>query len=255
MATVTAMATETEATTIKTRSMFDIFSCRRSLAQDGMFQGATDRHSHILPGVDDGVKTIEDTLQILQYGELLGVRNWWCTPHVMEDCPNTTEDLKARFDALCEAYGGPIRLHLAAEYMLDTVFDQRLKDRDLLTMEDDMLLVEASVMAEPYDLPGKLREIMSAGYRPLLAHPERYRYLGEKDFEKLHEMGVLFQLNLASVTGYYGDTAKRKAEFILKKGWYMTAGSDCHRREALLKQYSSRTVKKSICRKVAELLK
>ena len=232
-----------------------IFCCKRSLAQDGMFQGATDCHSHILPGVDDGVKTIEDTLQILQYGELLGVRHWWCTPHVMEDCPNTTEDLKARFDALCEAYDGPVKLHLAAEYMLDTVFDQRLAERDLLTMEDDMLLVEASVMAEPYDLPGKLREIMSAGYCPLLAHPERYRYLGEKDFEKLHNMGVLFQLNLASVTGYYGETAKRKAEYILKKGWYKTAGSDCHRREALLKQYSARTVKKSICCKVAELLK
>lgn len=235
--------------------MSDIFSCKRSLAQDGMFQGATDRHSHILPGVDDGVKTMDESLQILRYGEMLGIRHWWCTPHVMEDCPNTTEDLKARFAQLCDAYDGCIKLHLAAEYMLDTVFEQRFNDRDLLTMEDDMILVEASVMAEPYDLPGKLREIMSAGYRPLLAHPERYRYLGEKDFAKFHEMGVLFQLNLASVTGYYGESAKRKAEFILKKGWYMTAGSDCHRREALLRQYSSRTVKKSICRKVAELLK
>lgn len=220
-----------------------------------MFQGAADRHSHILPGVDDGVSTIEDSLKILSYAELLGIRHLWCTPHVMENYPNTTEHLKSRFDELCAAYQGVITLHLAAEYMLDTVFEQRLKDRDLLTMEEDTLLVEVSVMAEPYDLKGMLKEIMSAGYRPLLAHPERYRFLQEKDFDKLHEMGVLFQLNLGSVTGFYGKTAKRKAEYILSKGWYKTAGSDCHSLNSLLSQYSRPTVKRKVISQIKQILK
>lgn len=235
--------------------MFDFFCSKRSLAQDGMFQGAQDRHTHILPGVDDGVQTIEDALKILSYYELLGVRHLWCTPHVMENYPNPTEQLKARFDELCEAYSGVITLHLAAEYMLDTVFGQRLKDRDLLTMEDDVLLVEVSVMSEPYDLTGMLRDIMSAGYRPLLAHPERYRFLQEKDLDRLHEMGVLFQLNLGSVTGYYGKTAKAKAEYLLSKGWYKTAGSDCHSHDSLLRQYSKANVRRKVISRIEPLLK
>ena len=233
--------------------IFGIFSSKKPLGQAELFQGATDRHSHILPGVDDGIKTLEESLKVLAYHETLGFNHVWCTSHVMEDCANTTTQLKEKFAELCEAYNGPIQLHLAAEYMLDTVFDKRLKDRDLLTMEDDTLLVEVSVMAEPYDLTGMLQDIMSAGYRPLLAHPERYRYLSEKNYEKLHNMGVRFQLNLASVTGYYGPSAQKKAEYILGKGWYSTAGSDCHRYHAL-KEQMNRGVKKSVLKQIKTIL-
>ena len=236
-------------------AFLELFNCKKQLGQSGLFQGATDRHSHILPGVDDGVKTLEESLEVLAYGESLGIRHWWCTPHIMEDCANTTAELKERFASLCQAYKGPIKLHLAAEYMLDTVFDQRFKERDLLTMEDETLLVEASVIAEPYDLTGMLRGILSAGYRPLLAHPERYRYLTEKDFEKLHDMGVQFQLNLGSVTGYYGPVAEKKAKWILNKGWYTTAGSDCHRLSSLKKQYGIPAVTKKVLTQIEPLLK
>ena len=236
-------------------AFFGLFNCKKQLGQSGLFQGSTDRHSHILPGVDDGVKTLEESLEVLAYGESLGIKHWWCTPHIMEDCANTTAQLKERFASLCQAYKGSIKLHLAAEYMLDTVFDQRLKEGDLLTMEDDTILVEVSVIAEPYDLTGMLSDILSAGYRPLLAHPERYRYLTEKDFEKLHDMGVQFQLNLGSVTGYYGPVAEKKAKWILKKGWYTTAGSDCHRLSSLKKQYSIPAVTKKVLTQIEPLLK
>ena len=134
--------------------------------------------------------------------------------------------------------------------MLDTVFEQRLKDRDLLTMEDETLLVEVSVMAEPYDLTGMLKEIMRAGYRPLLAHPERYRYLKEEDYDKLNELGVRFQLNLASVTGYYGPSAQKKAEYLLKKGWYIAFGTDCHRYRSIKEQMARR-----VSRNILKLIK
>ena len=229
-----------------------IFCFKKSLGQSGLFQGTSDRHSHILPGVDDGIKTLEESLKVLAYQESLGISHVWCTPHIMEDCANTTAQLKEKFAELCEAYKGPITLHLAAEYMLDTVFEQRLQDRDLLTMEEDTLLVEVSVMAEPYDLTGMLKEILRAGYRPLLAHPERYRYLTEKDYDKFHDMGVHFQLNLASVTGYYGQSAQKKAEYLLRKGWYSAVGTDCHRYHAL-KEQMHRGVSKNILKLINKI--
>lgn len=230
--------------------LLDIFSRKKSIASSALMAGAQDRHSHILFGVDDGVKTLEEALEILAYYETLGLAELWCTPHVMEDVPNTTAALQERFAELREAYKGSIRLHLAAEYMLDTVFEQRLKDKDLLLMEDDMILVETSTIAEPYDLQGMLRGIMAAGYRPLLAHPERYRFLGEKDFDRMYEMGVRFQLNLGSVTGYYGESALKKAEYILEKGWYTAFGSDCHRLRSIKQQYTRENISPKILKKL-----
>ncbi len=223
--------------------LFSIFSRKHSLQSSGLLKNSADRHSHILFGVDDGIKTLEDSLAVLQYMERQGVKELWCTPHIMEDVANATEHLQQRFSVLQDAYKGSIKLNLAAEYMLDTVFEQRLAQRDLLTMEDDMLLVETSTVAAPYNLTGSMQEIMSAGYRPLFAHPERYRFLKEKDFDKLYAMGVKFQMNLGSITGFYGETAKKKAEYILQKGMYWCTGSDCHKLKATDAQFTRAELK------------
>ena len=76
--------------------MFGFFNSRKSLAESGLLKGSTDNHSHILYGVDDGVKTLEESLQILSFMETSGVKHIWLTPHVMEDVPNTTEFLRTR---------------------------------------------------------------------------------------------------------------------------------------------------------------
>lgn len=223
-------------------AFFGLIGKKMSLLSSDVLKGMSDRHSHILYGVDDGVKTLEEALDILKYEEAAGIKEVWCTPHVMEDVPNTTETLKARFGQLKSIYDGPIVLNLAAEYMLDNLFEERLEAHDLLTMEDDIVLVEASTIVAPYDFKGTLGRIMSEGYRPLLAHPERYRYLSEKDYETFKEMGVGFQLNLASLTGYYGESTARKAEWILKKGWYMASGSDCHRFRSIKEQFERQVI-------------
>ena len=223
-------------------ALFGLIGKKMSLLSSDVLKGMSDRHSHILYGVDDGVKTLEEALDILKYEEAAGIKEVWCTPHVMEDVPNTTETLKARFGQLKSIYDGPIVLNLAAEYMLDNLFEERLEAHDLLTMEDDIVLVEASTIAAPYDFKGTLGRIMSEGYRPLLAHPERYRYLTEKDYEVFMEMGISFQLNLASLTGYYGESTARKAEWILKKGWYMAIGSDCHRFRSIKEQFERQAI-------------
>ena len=209
--------------------IFSFLNPKHSLLSGGILKGMTDRHSHILFGVDDGIRTLEDSLAVLSLEEAAGVSDLWCTPHIMEDVPNTTEGLKARFAELQEAYHGSVRLHLAAEYMLDTLFEERFKAGDLLTMENDTVLIETSTWNPPPELTGTLREIQKAGYRPLFAHPERCRYLTEPAYERLHKMGIHFQLNLGSIVGYYGETAQKKAQWLLEKGWYSDLGSDCHR--------------------------
>ena len=224
---------------------------QKSIIQRGVLAGAVDRHSHLLFGVDDGVSTSQESLAVIEFMESLGVTDVWCTPHIMEDMPNQTEALKDRFRELQGMYAGSVKLHLAAEYMLDNLFEERLEAGDLLLMDDDVLLVETSTMAAPYDLKGILARILSSGYRPLLAHPERCRFLSEKEYTVIRSMGVMFQLNLGSLAGDYGNTVKKKAEWLLSHGMYDALGSDCHRLESIRQQYE----KKAITSKVAALLK
>lgn len=226
--------------------IFDFIKRKQSLLGSGILQGATDRHSHVLFGVDDGIRTLEDSLAVLAYDEEVGIKEVWCTPHVMEDVANTTEKLRERFAMLQEAYKGPIKLNLAAEYMLDTLFEERFHAGDLLTMEDNTVLVETSTWNPPPDMTGTLRRIQKAGYRPLLAHPERYRYLNEAGYERLYKMGIHFQLNLGSLVGYYGETAMGKAHNLLEKGWYSDVGSDCHRLSTIKEQYTREVLTKDI---------
>lgn len=200
-----------------------------------VWNGATDCHSHILPGVDDGVAEMETSLKILAAYEQLGIKEVWCTPHIMEDVPNTTEALKARFAELKAAYQGPVQLNLAAEYMMDELFMERLDTGDLLPHghEGNCLLVETSYYTPPYNLHGILDAVKSAGYHPILAHPERYLYMKMSDYPPLKEMGVLFQLNVASLAGAYGDDAVKKAHKLLKDNAYNRIGSDIHRARQL----------------------
>lgn len=234
--------------------LFGLFNSKKSFQQSELLQGIIDRHTHILYGVDDGIKTLEDSLAALDFQESLGVKEIWCTPHIMEDVPNTTQDLIARFGELQAAYKGNIKLHLAAEYMLDTIFEERFKDGDILLMEDDTVLVETSTWTPPVNLYEKFREIQKAGYRPLFAHPERYRYLKESGYEDLMKMGIHFQLNLPALTGFYGDTAWRKALWLLEKGWYSDYGSDCHREYVIKQQYTREVLTKDVLKLLEKLL-
>lgn len=108
------------------------FSTKKSLGASGILDGFTDWHSHILPGVDDGVETIEESLDILAAYEREGISDLWLTPHVMEDTPNAPADLRKVFEELKNAYHGPVRLHLAAENMLDNLFESRIDRKSVV---------------------------------------------------------------------------------------------------------------------------
>jgi tyrosine-protein phosphatase YwqE len=207
-----------------------LFSKENKLKKSGLLDKKSDVHSHILYGVDDGVQQLEESLQILRELENLGIENLWCTPHIMEDIPNQTNFLQERFLQLKQAYKGKIQLHLAAEYMIDNVFNERLSNKDLLPHGElkDHLLVETSYFNPPLNLEETLQEIYSIGYYPLLAHPERYAYMEDNDYTRLKANGIKFQLNLLSLKGMYGKTAQKKAEWLLSKNYYDQVGSDIH---------------------------
>ena len=207
------------------------FRKKQTLGESGFFRGFTDWHCHILPGVDDGVQTMEEALQILAEYERLGVKEVWLTPHIMEDIPNTTEKLRDCFTELRTAYQGSVMLHLASENMLDNLFEERLNKNDLLPIGKDgrHLLVETSYFNPPMGLQNILLRIKAKGYFPILAHPERYQYMAESDYQKLKSMNILFQLNQFSLFGLYGKEVQKRAKTLQKQGMYNYIGTDLHR--------------------------
>ena len=206
------------------------FNHHYSLDEIGFLNGAVDYHCHILPGVDDGIRNLEKSLAALSFYEEAGVSEVWLTPHIMEDYPNATSLLRQGFNKLCAAYNGPLIMHLASENMLDSTFDQRFSNDDLLPMGDGThLLVETSYFNPPMRLYETLDEIRSHGFFPVLAHPERYIYMSFKDYDRLKDMGVQFQLSIMSLTGVYGFESTVKARHLLWDGQYEFYGSDLHR--------------------------
>lgn len=232
------------------------FSKKYKLIETGVLNGATDWHSHILPGVDDGVQQMDDSLKVLAYYEQIGIKEVWLTPHIMEDIPNKTAALKERFEELKAAYNGHVKLNLAAENMIDNLFNERLAARDLLPIgpKGDHLLVETSYFQPPIDLWDTLKRIMEAGYYPILAHPERYRYMDDKDYDRLKSMKVKLQMNITSLSGAYGTGAFEKSKSLLSRGYYNFFGSDLHHLDHFTKALNIKSLKKEIVAQLPSIM-
>lgn len=216
---------------------------RTSLKESSLFHELTDYHSHLLPGVDDGSESIEESIDILLHIESLGVRTVWLTPHIMEEVPSETAHLLNKFKELAAVYHGGINLRLAAEYMLDLLFEERLEKGDVLPLGESgtHLLVETSCFCPPMDFYGLLNHIRQKGYCPVLAHPERYAYMDEKDYIRLKGCGIKFQLNLPSIAGMYGKEVQQKALKLIEKGMYDVYGNDIHALHPFLEIISRRS--------------
>lgn len=207
------------------------FSKKTSLRESGIFEGLTDWHSHILPGVDDGIKTMEEAIAVLEEYERLGFKKVWLTPHIMEDYPNETKNLRNRFEELKQSWKGNLEIALASENMLDNMFEERLEKNDFLPIGDEgeQLLVETSYYTPPFAMEEMIDKARTKGYELILAHPERYRYMEEKDYLKWKDKGLLFQMNLFSLTGAYGETARKKSEWLLSNDLIDFFGTDIHK--------------------------
>ena len=198
-----------------------------------------DMHSHLLPGLDDGAETIEDSLNLLRELRTLGFRKLIMTPHVMGDFyKNTPEGIRtalAELRAAAAAAGlEDVALECAAEYYLDEWLGQKLAEgSELLSFggERRYLLFETSYLNEPFNLQATIFELKAAGYQPVLAHPERYTYYYGRfaEIRKLRqEYGVLLQLNLNSLAGYYSPTARHVAEQLIDEKLVDFVGTDTH---------------------------
>ena len=211
--------------------MFSFLNPKKNILEANVLAGMTDVHCHLLPGVDDGVANLEEAHRALDFMESLGVRRIFLTPHIMEDIPNPTARLRERFAELLAAYKGNVVLNLAAENMLDKLFEERLEQGDLLPLGKDgrHLLVETSYFNPPMGLDDILRRIQAKGYYPLLAHPERYIYMEENDYARLKSMHIKFQLNLFSLMDLYGKEVRKRAKELQSKGMYDYIGTDLHR--------------------------
>ena len=231
-----------------------LVSNRVTVIESGLLEGFRDCHCHLLPGVDDGVQEMDETVQILKEWEQAGVKEVWLTPHIMEDIPNKPSELKEKFEKVKATYAGGIELHLAAEHMMDGPFLKRLEDDDVLPIGKDgtRLLVETSYYTPPMNMGHVIDSIKRKGYEPILAHPERYQYMDMRDYKMWKEKGVLLQLNVPSLVGAYGPEVQWKAEKLLEKGMYDYCGSDTHSIRFVEYFLNSKIAKKTV-KKVQEI--
>lgn len=193
-----------------------------------------DMHSHLIPGIDDGAKTIEDSILLIKELQALGFRKLITTPHIMSDYyRNTPENILSGLAAVKEAIaaeGIAMELEAAAEYYIDDGFVRKLENEKLLTIGDNYLLFEISYINCPDNIHDIIFRMMVLGYKPIMAHPERYPfwYADFSQYQKFHDQGVLLQLNTNSLSGYYGIDAKRTAEKLIENGLVDLLGTDCH---------------------------
>jgi len=200
-----------------------------------------DVHSHLLPGIDDGVDTVEESLEILREFAALGYKKVITTPHIMSDTfRNTPEIIHEKLKLIRQAIETnniPIKIEAAAEYYLDEYFIELIEsDNKLLTFGDNYLLFETSFTVKPLFLLETIFKLQSLGYKPVLAHPERYYYMIEdwEFLEDIYNRGVVLQLNLNSLSGYYSKPIKKMAEKLVKHEYITLVGSDCHSKGHLI---------------------
>ncbi|PCJ83150.1 MAG: capsular biosynthesis protein [Flavobacteriales bacterium] len=196
----------------------------------------TDMHSHLIPGIDDGAQTIEDSLELLRAMQDLGFKKVITTPHIMSDhYKNTREIILKGLDDVRNAIAKDDELNIeidaAAEYYLDENFIKKIKEKDLLTFGDNYVLFELAFMIEPPNIVDATFEMQLAGYKPVLAHAERYAYW-YNNYEKYQDFvdkEILLQLNINSLVGYYSPITKKIADRMVDDGLFSFIGSDCHR--------------------------
>lgn len=200
-----------------------------------------DIHSHLLPGIDDGSPDVATSINLVRALSEAGIKKFICTPHIIGDMyRNTPATINTALNTLqqaCINAGLKVTISAAAEYMMDDYFLSLLRSKaPMLSLSKNYLLTELSYAAPPSNLEEMAFEIQTSGYIPILAHPERYIYLhrNKKFYDHLKDLGFLLQLNLLSLTGYYGKNVAKAAEFLIKNKLIDFTGTDLHHANHLM---------------------
>lgn len=214
----------------------------------------TDMHSHLLAGLDDGVKSHDEAIELIQQFSRLGYKKIITTPHIMSDYyRNEPEQILSKLSELNSILQDkqiPIQVEAAAEYYLDESLITKINEqKQLLTFGSKYLLFETNFFSEPFQLNEFIFTAITQGYKPVLAHPERYQYMSMQKAEDLRDRGVLLQLNIPSIVGFYGKPVERMAVKLIEAGWIDLVGSDCHnilQFKALEEAFKNRNFKKAL---------
>lgn len=196
----------------------------------------TDIHCHVVPGVDDGSPDAGTSVDLIERMQRWGIERIFASPHVtqytFENSPATIEPAMEELRAELKRRGNNIFIDHGAEYRIDDLFNNILTSgQTLMHLPDKYLLIENSFMQESWHLDELVFDLLVKGYRPILAHPERYLYYANKKkrYEELHNAGLLFQINLLSLAGAYGKSETKLAEYLIKQGFVDFIGTDLHK--------------------------
>ena len=213
--------------------MFSFFTKNRFLID--YLHGLVDIHNHILPGIDDGAKTAEESVNLIKAFSEFGVTNFICTPHIMQHYyPNTRGTIKKAYEILQTELTlerlNDVQLRYAAEHMIDENFENILENQEILPMKQEYLLIEMSYLQPSLSFDDAIQSIAAKSYFPILAHPERYAYYHNSYgiYESFKSSGIMFQMNLLSLGGYYGGEIQKIGLRLLKDGFIDFVASDAH---------------------------
>lgn len=232
--------------------MFQIFIKKKFLVD--YLGGITDIHNHILPGIDDGAKTTEDSLQLIKEFSEIGIEKFIATPHIMDTYyPNTPETINNALSILKKEIEkqnlSTIQISAGAEHMIDSNFEDILEKSQVMPLTKNYLLVEMSYLQPSINFDSAIQKIGSKRYFPILAHPERYTYLHKTSkYASYKENGVLFQLNLLSLSNYYGKEVFTMGQKLLEKNRIDFIGSDIHNMNQMNQLKSIKITNKAINR-------
>jgi tyrosine-protein phosphatase YwqE len=239
--------------------MFHIFNKKRFLVD--ALSGFVDIHNHILPGIDDGAKTVSESVELIKEFASIGVTNFIATPHIMQDYyPNTKDTIHNALHTLKNELLNRgltnVAVDAAAEHMIDANFEELVERGEVIPLRSEHLLVEMSYLEASLNFEVAVQKVASSGLFPVLAHPERYGYLHHKR-SKYHEYkknGVLFQLNLLSLSDYYGKEIHTTANYLLDNELIEFVGTDIHNVHQL-KALKEVKISKSLMEKVYPIIK
>ena len=210
--------------------LFNLFKSKPVL-KELIPDGFVDIHSHILPGIDDGAKDVKDSIEILGKLKNLGFSKIIGTPHTYPGVyDNSNETIKKSYDKLQNTIDTNIEIHFASEYLADNYLKEMSKNKELLTLKSNYLLIEFSYLLKQKYIFEIIFDLIISGYKPVLAHPERYPYFDKKDFFKLKKHGCLFQANLLSLSNYYhAKFINDNIKFLLKNDLINFIATDFHK--------------------------
>ncbi|CAM4384957.1 tyrosine-protein phosphatase [Zobellia nedashkovskayae] len=213
--------------------MFQFFNKKKFLVD--YLDGFIDIHNHILPGIDDGAKTVDESIALIRSFSEFGVKHFIATPHIMSNYyPNSRETIESSLtelkNALLQNGLKDISLEASAEHMIDDNFESLLENEGIMPLKKDYLLVEMSYLQPPINFEEAIIKTASKRFFPILAHPERYGFLHhrKKRYQEYKDNGILFQMNLLSLSEYYGKEVPKVAVELLENGLIDFIASDVH---------------------------